>query len=50
MFDASLLLTRITDAARIEAQAAAARLVAIGELFRLRLARHGNRDEHGDGP
>jgi len=44
MFDASLLLTRITDAARIEAQAAAARLVAIGELFRLRLARHGNRD------
>jgi hypothetical protein len=45
MFDTSLLLTRITDAACIEAQAAAARLVAIGELFRLRLAQHGNREE-----
>jgi hypothetical protein len=45
MFDTSLLLTRITDAARAEAQAAAARLVAIGELFRLRLAQHGNREE-----
>ncbi len=45
VFDTSLLLTRITDAARAEAQAAAARLVAIGELFRLRLAQHGNREE-----
>ncbi len=43
MFEASSLLTRITDAARAEAQAAAARLLAIGELFRLRLAQHGDR-------
>jgi hypothetical protein len=43
MFDAPELLTRITDAARAEAQAAAARLLAIGDLFRLRLAQHGDR-------
>jgi hypothetical protein len=42
--DASALLTRIGDAARAEAQAAAARLVAIGELFRLRWAQHGGRE------
>ena len=47
MFDSDgcAVLTRVTDAARAEAQAAAARLVAIGDLFRLRLARHGNREE-----
>lgn len=44
MFDSSELLTRIADAARAEAQAAAARLVAIGDLFRLRLAQHGGRE------
>lgn len=43
MFDAPSLLTRIGDAARAEAQAAATRLVAIGDLFRLRLAEHGDR-------
>lgn len=44
-YDGSALLTRITGAARAEAQAAAERLVAIGELYRLRLAQHGNREE-----
>ncbi|MEM6108901.1 HNH endonuclease signature motif containing protein [Mycobacterium sp. 050272] len=43
MFEASDLLTRITDSARAEAQAAAARLLAIGDLYRLRLAQHGER-------
>ncbi|SOX52452.1 HNH endonuclease [Mycobacterium ahvazicum] len=43
MFDASGLLTRITNAARAENQAAAARLDAIGDLFRLRVAQHGER-------
>jgi hypothetical protein len=43
--DAPALLTRVTEAARAEARAAAARLVAIGELFRLRLAQHGKREE-----
>ena len=43
MFDASVLLTQIGDAARAEAQAAAARLLAIGDLFRLRLAQYGGR-------
>ncbi|MEZ0353858.1 HNH endonuclease signature motif containing protein [Mycobacterium sp. pR1184] len=43
MFDESSLLTRISDAARAEAQAAAARLEAIGDLFRLRVAQHGER-------
>jgi Domain of unknown function (DUF222) len=42
MFDESLL-ARITDAARAEAQAAAARLIAIGDLFTLRVAQHGER-------
>ncbi|GBG37099.1 HNH endonuclease signature motif containing protein [Mycobacterium montefiorense] len=41
MFDALVMLDRITGAARVEAQAAAARLLAIGDLFRLRLAQHG---------
>ena len=45
MFDGAELLTRISDAARAEAQAAAARLVAIDELFRLRWAQHGGREE-----
>ena len=45
MFDSSELLTRISEAARSEAQAAAARLLAIGDLFRLRLAQHGDRAE-----
>lgn len=45
MFDASALLTQIGDAARAEAQAAAARLLAIGELFRLREAQYGDRAE-----
>jgi hypothetical protein len=44
MFDGSSLLARIGDAARAEAQAAATRLLAIGELFRLRLAQHGERE------
>lgn len=43
--DARGTLARITEAARAEARAAAARLVAIGDLFRLRLAQHGNREE-----
>jgi Domain of unknown function (DUF222) len=43
MFDAPSLLAQIGDAARAEAQAAAARLLAIGDLFRLRLAQHGDR-------
>ncbi|WAJ46305.1 HNH endonuclease signature motif containing protein [Mycobacterium sp. Aquia_216] len=43
MFDAPSLLRQIGDAARAEAQAAAARLLAIGDLFRLRLAQHGDR-------
>lgn len=43
--DAPASLARITDAARAEAQAAAQRLVAIGDLYRLRLAQHGNREE-----
>jgi hypothetical protein len=43
MFDAAALLTRITDAARAENQAAAARLLAIGDLFRFRVAQHGER-------
>ncbi|OBA62768.1 hypothetical protein A5647_06590 [Mycobacterium sp. 1100029.7] len=43
MFDSSTLLTQIGAAARAEAQAAAARLIAIGDLFRLRLAEHGER-------
>jgi Domain of unknown function (DUF222) len=43
MFDASSLLARIGDAARAEAQAAAARLLAIGDLYRLREAQHGDR-------
>lgn len=45
MFDASSLLDQIGAAARAEAQAAAARLLAIGELFRLREAEHGDRAE-----
>jgi Domain of unknown function (DUF222) len=43
--DGSALLSRITDAARAEAQAAAQRLVAIGDLYRLRLTQHGNPEE-----
>ncbi|WP_301146226.1 HNH endonuclease signature motif containing protein [Mycobacterium simiae] len=43
MFDAQSLLTQIGAAARAEAQAAAARLLAIGDLFRLRTAEHGER-------
>ncbi|MCV7409317.1 hypothetical protein AWC05_09765 [Mycobacterium florentinum] len=43
MFETSALLTRIGDAARAEAQAAAERLLAIGDLFRLRQAQHGDR-------
>ncbi|WP_246541088.1 HNH endonuclease signature motif containing protein [Mycobacterium spongiae] len=43
--DAPAHLARITTAARAEAQAAAARLIAIGDLLRLRLAQHGNREE-----
>ncbi|SPM32638.1 13e12 repeat-containing protein [Mycobacterium rhizamassiliense] len=45
MFDSSELLSRIGDAARAEAQAAAARLIAIGDLFRLRVAQHGGCEE-----
>ena len=42
--DAPTTLARITAAAREEARAAAERLVAIGDLFRLRLAQHGDRE------
>jgi hypothetical protein len=45
MFGSADLLAQIGDAARAEAQAAATRLLAIGELFRLRLAQHGERAE-----
>ncbi|WP_090600660.1 HNH endonuclease signature motif containing protein [Mycobacterium lentiflavum] len=43
MFDGSSLLAQISDAARAEARAAAARLEAIGDLYTLRLAQHGER-------
>lgn len=43
--DDSAPLTRITAAARAEARAAAERLAAIGDLFRLRLSQHGNRED-----
>lgn len=43
--DSSATLTRITAAARAEARAAAERLAAIGDLFRLRLSQHGNRED-----
>ena len=46
MFDsASGLLDRLSHAARSEAIAAADRLVAIGELYALRVAQHGEREQ-----
>ena len=45
MFEAAALLDRVGDAARSEAMAAADRLSAIGDLYALRLAQHGEREQ-----
>lgn len=45
MFEATALLDRVGDAARSEAIAAADRLSAIGDLYALRLAQHGEREQ-----